>query len=272
MAREARDGPEEAMALLNLADAQGGCGDYGAALRTYQQALALSASSYHTLARGLAALVGGILLWAVGRHAEAGRALDDGLDVARTLGNAWWIAYGQTYRSNVHASRGDLARARQLSRDAAARAAAGGLGYPLYLARMHALWQDEVAAPGHPKHAPRLEEALRETRRLGLRGLAVYLAWVRLLHRVADPAVPDGAVADELEACARAYRAHAPLKGAWELLGLQVHEALRERRPAVDRTGLAALVEEVVRTKEGSLAPEERPDYRASRRCWEASW
>jgi hypothetical protein len=27
VAREARDGPEEAMALLNLADAEGGCGD-----------------------------------------------------------------------------------------------------------------------------------------------------------------------------------------------------------------------------------------------------
>jgi hypothetical protein len=99
----------------------------------------------------------------------------------------------------------------------------------------------------------------------------VYVAWVRLLHRVADPTVPDEAVADELEACVRAYRTHAPLKGAWELLGLQVHEALRERRPAVDRAGLAALVEEVVRAKEASLALEERQDYRDSRCCWAAS-
>jgi predicted ATPase/transcriptional regulator with XRE-family HTH domain len=271
LAREARDGPEEAMALLNLADAQGGCGDYGAALRTYRQALDVSGAAFHTVARGLALLVGGILLWSVGRYAEAARALDDGLAVAHELGNAWWIVYGLTYRSNVHASSGDLAGARRLSREAAAHAEAAGLGYPLYLARAHALWQEEVAAPGRPEHAPRIEEALRETRRLGLRGLEVYLVWVRLLHRIADPAVPDGAIADELAAAARAYRERAPLKGAWELLGLQVLRALGGRRPAVDRAELEALVEEVIRAKAESLAPEERPDYRASRRCWEAA-
>ena len=271
LAREARNGPEESMALLNLADGQGGCGDYGAALQAYRRALARSAAAYHTLGRGLAALVGGILLWSVGRHTEAARSLDEGLAVASDLGNAWWIAYGLAYRSNVHASLGELTIARRMSREAEAEAQARGFGYPLYLARMHALWQDEVAAPGLPEHAAPIEEALRETRRLGLRGLAVYFAWVRLLHRVADPTVPDGAITDDLEACVRAYRAHAPLKGAWKLLGRQVDAALRERRPAVVRMGLAALIEEVVRAKAESLPVEERPDFRDSRRCWEAA-
>jgi tetratricopeptide (TPR) repeat protein len=271
LAREARDGPEEAMALLNLADAQGGCGDYGAALRTYRQALDLSGAAFHTVARGLALLVGGILLWSVGRHAEAARALDDGLEVAHDLGNAWWIVYGLTYRSNVHASSGDLAGARRLSREAAAHAEAAGLGYPLYLARAHEIWQDEVAAPGRAEHGPRIEEALRETRRLGLFGVEVYVLWLYLLHRVANPAVPDGAIADDLAAATCVYRERAPLKGAWELLGLQVLRALRVRRPAVDEAELEALVEEVIRAKADSLAPEERPNFRASRRCWEAA-
>ena len=50
----------------------------------------------------------GIVLWSVGRHDEAARVLDEGLAVARDLGNAWWIAYGLAYRSTVHASQGDL--------------------------------------------------------------------------------------------------------------------------------------------------------------------
>ena len=91
----------------------------------------------------------------------AGPAPEEGLEVARDLGNAWWIAYGLAYRSNVYASLSELATARRVSREAEAEAQARGFGYPLYLARMHALWQDEVAAPGHPEHAPQIEEALQ---------------------------------------------------------------------------------------------------------------
>jgi hypothetical protein len=149
----------------------------------------------------------------VGRHAEAGHALDEGLVVARELGNAWWIAYGLAYRSNVHASSGALVEARQVSQEAVAIAGENRLGYPLVLARTHALWQAEVAAPGNPAHTPQIEAALREAQGLGLRGLAVYLDWVRLLHRVADPTLSDSAIARDLAAGMRAYLERAPLKG-----------------------------------------------------------
>ena len=172
------------MEWVNRADAQWGCGDCGAALASYRRALRVSTAACYTLARGLALLGQGIVLWSVGRLPEAARSLGAGLETVRDIGNAWWIAYGLTYLGNVRASLGDLDGARRLSREAVARAQESGVGYPLALSRLHALWQDEVAAPGQAEHAPRIEEALRETQRLGLRawrrscvGYACCTAW-----------------------------------------------------------------------------------------------
>ena len=262
---------EEAMQWVNFADGQWGTGAYGAALKSYLKALRVSTAACYTLARGLASLGYGIVLWSVGRLPEAAHSLDDGLETARDVGNAWWIAYGLTYLGTVRASQGDLDGARRLSREAVACAQAGGVGYPLALSRMHALWQDEVVAPGHPEHAPRIEAALRDTQRLGLRGLEVYLRWVRLLHRVADPAVPDAVLAGELAEAVQLYRDRAPLKGCWELAGRQVLRASGERRPGLDLHDLTALVDEVIRSKAESLPPDQRPTYRDSRRPWAIS-
>ena len=129
---------EEAMQWVNFADGQWGCGDYGAALKTYRRALRVSTAACYTLARGLASLGHGIVLWSVGRLPEAARALEDGLEIARDVGNAWWIAYGLTYLGNVRASQGDLDGARRLSREAVACAQESGVGYPLALSRMTA--------------------------------------------------------------------------------------------------------------------------------------
>ena len=51
---------------------------------------------------------------------------------------------------------------------------------------MHALWQDEVAAPGHPQHAARIEEALRERTPAEPIAWDASLADVRLHARLVD--------------------------------------------------------------------------------------
>ena len=207
------------------------------------------------------------MLGAVGRTEEALAALQEGLDAARALGDAWWIAYGLAHLSAVRAARGELEAALDASREAVALAARHGVGYPLILARTHLLWQQVLASPGHPAHAAEIAAARAAAEALGLQGLAVFLTWVGLLHRVADPTVVDDALAGELAAGITLYRARAPLKGSWETLALRVREGVAACRPGVALVDLDALVDEVVAQKAESLDLEEREAFRASRRA-----
>jgi predicted ATPase/transcriptional regulator with XRE-family HTH domain len=266
LARELRDGPEVARELVNLADAWWGCWEYALALRTYAEALAAATADSYARGRAASVLGRGIVLGSIGRYEEAVPLLAEGLDVFRGLGDVWFISYGLAHLSAVRAGQGDLDAALEASREATTVAGAAGLGYTLALARAHLLWQEESRAPGNADHAPRIEAALADARRLGLRGPAVHLAWVRLLHRAADATLPDGVLESELADTLSAAPPHPPVKGSWELLGRRVAGTLQVRRPGVDRSGLEALVEHVVRTKERSLDPEDRLQFRATRR------
>ena len=129
-----------------------------------------------------------------------------------------------------------------------------------------------MAAPGQRERGPQTEEALRTARTLGLEGLTLQLAWVRLLHRVATPGVAERVLARELAALVAEFRAHSPVKGAWELLGLQVVQALQAHRPpteAIGSCGLPDLIEEVCATKAAALTLGDREAYLRPRHCWQ---
>ena len=206
LARSARDGLEEAMARANVADGEWGCRRYGKALQGFDEALAAAAAASFARVRSACVLGRGIVLGSMGRYEDAARSLTEGLATFRDLGDGWLGAYGLTYLSAVRAGQGDLDAALAASREAADLAERRGVGYPLALARVHLLWQEEVRAPGAPEHGPRIEAALREAQGLGLRGLAVSLTWLRLLHRAAVPGVPDDVLAGELAVGVRLLR------------------------------------------------------------------
>jgi hypothetical protein len=170
-------------------------------------------------------------------------------------------------------SRGAISTALTLSREAITLAQRAGEAYPLYLATVYAAWQQEVQTPGLPENGKATEAALRETRRLGLRGLALHLAWVRLLHRAADHSVSDAVLTTELERLVQSTGARPPVRGASEQLGLQVVEALRRHRPAIDSARLSQLVASVTSRKSASLGSGEwaayRDRYLETRRPWE---
>jgi hypothetical protein len=92
-----------------------------------------------------------------------------------------------------------------------------------------------------------------------------------LLHRAADPRVPDGVVAREVIHAAEAQRAGPHTKGAWELQGRQVGVAVRRHRPAVAAAvlpGLEGVIDTVVRRKAGTLDPRDRLVFRDTRLPW----
>jgi hypothetical protein len=62
----------------------------------------------------------GIVLWSTGRYTAAEESLQEGLGVARDLGDVWGTAYGLTYLSNVQAGSGELKIALRTSREAVA--------------------------------------------------------------------------------------------------------------------------------------------------------
>ena len=173
----------------------------------------------------------------------------------------------------MHASQGAISTALTLSRAAIATAQGPGDAYPLNLASVFATWQQELRTPGLPENGQDIRTALRQSRRLGLRGLALHLSWVHLLHRVAVHSIPDEALGSELASLVEATAAHPPVKGAWELLGLQVVGALRRDRPDLDPTALRRLVADVSGRKAASLGSGEwgafREGYLETRRPWE---
>ncbi|MGH2352716.1 MAG: ATP-binding protein, partial [Chloroflexota bacterium] len=137
LAQTLDDRPQRALALVNLADAHWGCWRYGVALQTYRAADTAAAEASYTEARAFAALGQGIVRWSIGQHAAAAPLLQQGLALARDLGDVWGTAYGLTYLSAVQASQGALREALRTSADALALAEGLGPGYALALAQLY---------------------------------------------------------------------------------------------------------------------------------------
>jgi hypothetical protein len=176
-------------------------------------------------------------LWSTGRYTAAEESLQEGLGVARDLGDVWGTAYGLTYLSNVQAWSGELKIALRTSREAVALAEGLGAEY-------------------------------LQAQALGLDGLAVQLAWVHLLHQVADPAIFDDDVSQTLERQAQGFPLDRPMRGAPEVLGLEVARALRLRRPAVEAAELTGLIAKITDLKAGSLKPAEQEVFHRTRHPW----
>jgi predicted ATPase len=275
VAKAVGDEPQAVLNQTDLADAQWGCWRYSEALQTYGEAAAASETACSTEGREFCLLGRGIVLWSIGQLTAAATALREGLGVARDVGDVWGTAYGLTYLSAVQASSGELSAALRTSQEAADLAASLGAEYLLTLARLYYLWQREVEAPGDPTRGPQIEEAKEQARGLGLDGLELHVRWLRLLHDVADPAVPDVRLLERLQSEVDAFPFHRPGRGTWEVLGLQVVRAFGLHRPAVDPTAvraLEALITRVTELKASSLAsmPERQATFLETRRPWVA--
>jgi hypothetical protein len=190
-----------------------------------------------------------------------------GLQLARELNSSWDLAYGLVYLSNAQASVGDGYSALRTIGEAIEHAEAAEAGYPLNLARFYLLWQQEAGLPVSPDHGLQIDLALRGARVLGLDGLAMCLAWLRLLHRTADPSVSQERVARELDRRMQTVALRLPVKGPWERLGLQLVHSLHRQRRGVDTSALETLVNTVFSEKLETLLPADRDAFRATYEC-----
>ena len=102
----------------------------------------------------------------------------------------------------------------------------------------------------------------------GLDGVVLCLTWLRLLHRVANPAVPDRVLRRELQRLIVTFRRHPPIKGTWEVLGSGVVHAVRTHGRALDTVDLERLIDEVCDEKAESLDPDDQKVFRLTRQGW----
>ncbi|CRI67810.1 hypothetical protein THIOKS1850010 [Thiocapsa sp. KS1] len=263
-------GPGVALNLVNLADAHWGCHEYGASLHVYRDAIDASKRACFPDAIDLALIGRSMVLWSVGKSAEAADSLAEGLTVADELDYAWDQAYGLIYQSNVHAGMGNWPRALASNERALELADRIGAEYLLALGGAYLLWKQEVLWPAAPEHDALLEKTRTRCRVYGLRGIALMLETVALLRAV----VSSGSSDDEVRYQMKIVQAHFDrvqrLKGPWELLGQQAVEACQRKRPRIDLFGLQDRIDQTVDEKLYSLDPDDREVFSATRVVWKA--
>ena len=183
------DGPEVARALVNLADAWWGCWEYGRALRTYAEALAAIRPPPTPAGRHVNVVGQGIVLGSIGRYEEAARLLAEGAGASAAASGT----RGSPLRPGATSGRCARARATcdaalDASREAVALAERRrASGIPSRWPGRTCCGRRRCAPPAVPGRAPRIEAALGGGPAARPPRAAVHLAWVRLLHRTADP-------------------------------------------------------------------------------------
>ena len=266
--RQLSDGARTALTLVNLADAYWGCHRYGLPLRLYQEAIEASMQACYHDALDVAQIGRGIVLWSIGRYDQADASLRAGVTLAKELDYAWDVAYGMLYQSNLEASKGKLMQAVRTNRAALERAQALGASYLIALATVYLSWKDEVISPGALANKDRLHYCLDLCARNDLRGVAVFASSLQLLNRVVKMAVADAQIEAETHRLRATLERTLPIKGPWELLGLQIVQTIKQWRPAIDIVDFEDCIDMVVESKVLSLEPEDRTVFLTTRKAW----
>jgi tetratricopeptide (TPR) repeat protein len=266
--RRLNDRGAVALDLVNLADAHWGCHQLGNALRLYRDAVDTATRACFEDARDIALIGQGIAQWSVGRLDEAEESLSAGLELAERLDYDWDRAYGYLYQANLLASRGRLRDALALNARAMEMAEGIAADYLVGLGASYGCWMREVARPGDPANEGRIADALAACRARGMRGPALFLESVRVLHRLARRDVDDAPVAEEMAELLGTVRGAAPVKGPWELLGYQLLGAAKRFRRGVDVLDLQDTIDEMCERKASTLPAEDAEVFLATRRAW----
>ncbi|MBI4319452.1 MAG: hypothetical protein HY675_13270 [Chloroflexi bacterium] len=260
-----------ALDLVNLADAQWGCHRFDQALSTYHEAVEASRKACFQDAMDISLIGRGAVLWSMGHFVDADSSVSAGLAVAKELSYSWDLAWGLTYQSNILASLGRMKDALNANERALTLAREVGAQYLIALDSAYLFCKFEVLSPGCPNTRQRIDDCLATCKRLDFYGVTVFLSSVRVLNSVASGQFPDEEVRDELHEVLRLVDRMPLIKGPWELVGLQIIEAMKHWRPMLNRIHLEDIVDEIVERKASSMSADDRAVYLSSRKCWQAA-
>lgn len=252
-----------ALDLVNVADAHWGCYRYGQSLQVYQEALDAAAKACCQDAMDVALIGRGMVLWSMGRLADANVSIASGLEIATQLNYSWDLAYGLIYKSNIQSSQKHPS-AIKTNKRALSLAKEIGAEYLVELASSYLAWKYEVMHPGLAVNRKRIEDSLVTCQRLGIRGVALTLTALRLLNSMANSQISDPEIELELSQMLNMLAEQLVVKGPWELLGLSLLRAGKCCRPALDLIDLEDVIDEICERKASSLHLEDRQIYLAT--------
>jgi hypothetical protein len=210
--RAARDRRSLAFTLTMLADVLRDQGAYGRAQAAVLEALAQARASRYVQGEALATHMVGTLAYSLRDLASAERALDQADSLYGTLGDSANQMNVRSWQANIARDRGDLARARGLTREVIA-AARREQAVPWAIDLFGALADLEILAGDYPAAAAALDTAGLLLRSHGIASWADKLAYQRgrlALHR------------GDLDSAERIFRGYRRTLGAGE--GLRRHE------------------------------------------------
>lgn len=258
-----------ALDLVNVADAYWGCHSYGQSLLVYQDAIEAAAKTCYQDAMDVALIGRGIVLWSIGRLAEADESITAGLEIARQLNYYWDLSYGLIYKSNIEASQKDIASAIETNKQALELAEEVGAEYLMTLASAYLFEKYEVINPGLPETKQAIEDSLKTCHRLQLQGVALMLRTVHLLNMIASKNIADKEIENNLKQLLDMLVQKPLIKGAWELMGLRLIGAMKRWRGSLDTIEIEDIIDEICERKASSfLNQEDSAVYLASRKPW----
>jgi hypothetical protein len=256
-----------ALDLVNIADAQWGCYQYGEALKTYEKAIDISKKTCYQDALNVALIGRGMVLWSIGLFEEANISINSGLEISSQMLYTWDLAYGLIYKSNVQATI-KSPQAIQTNKKALALAKEFGAEYLIELSNIYLFWKYENRQPGLISNLKRIQESLERCQFLKMYGLEIMLLTMKALNRAANLNFPDSSVMEDISFLLSTFVAKPLIKGPWERMGLHLIHVSKTKRQMLDLIDLVDTVDDVCEQKANSLSNEDRIIYTANlERC-----
>lgn len=260
ISRSFGDRVAQSLDLVNLADAQWGCGDIAKALEQYDEALRVATGVWYDDGRDVAMIGKGAVLASIGDFDAALRLLDEGITLAAALRQDWDRAWGLVYRAVALLLSNDVEAA--LAPSAAAQETAQSIeaGYLTALARSVSHWAHELHVPGESGRDAVLMADIAHCDMQGFAGPRAFMAGTAILHAIISES-DDGELQRKLDSYAEELASSPPIKGPLEFLVQSIQVRIETNGRRLDVIGLEAVGAALADDRRGHMSAGHRQRY-----------